>query len=112
VAKEKKEVEGQEGTKTELRLQMKVKQQKYAGFRKGILTRVMYRFMFKKKGLVFMDWYNRVVSQRKRDWLVYTLAKRKDTMEKLNAMNRFRKNQKDFEKKEMHAVLTDLNHKM
>ncbi|MBS1889667.1 MAG: hypothetical protein JST59_00110 [Actinobacteria bacterium] len=49
---------------------------------------------------------------RQRARLVYSLLKRKDTSEKLNAMNRFRKNQRDFEKKEMHAVLTDLNHKM
>ena len=32
--------------------------------------------------------------------------------EKLNAMNYFRKNQRDFEKKYMHAVLTDLNKKV
>lgn len=70
--------------------------QQYTGFRKGILTRAMYKFMFKKKGLAFMDWYNKMIGLRKRDWMVYTLMKKKDTMEKLNAMNRFRKNQKDF----------------
>lgn len=59
-----------------------------------------------------MDWYNVTIMLRKRAYLVYSLLKRKDTSEKLNALNRFRKNQRDFEKKEMHAVLTDLNKKM
>jgi hypothetical protein len=43
-----------------------------------------------------MDWYNSTLMRRKRSYMIYSLLKRKDTSEKLNAMNRFRKNQKDF----------------
>lgn len=68
--------------------------------------------MFKKKGLAFMDWYNKIVGLRKRSRNIIILAKRKDTKQKMAVMNKLRQNQRDFEKKEMHKVLTDLNNKM
>lgn len=61
---------------------------------------------------VMVRWHNtaRLLSRRRE--AILHLALRKENKNKIYVMNDFRKCVQYYEKKEMHQVLTDLNHKM
>ena len=61
---------------------------------------------------VYKQWRNESQHFKKQKRALLSLVLRKEAKNKIHVMNEFRRVVQHYEKKEMHVVLTDLNHKM
>ena len=85
----------------------------YISVNKDLLVRIFRDFAYKCKIVpVYKSWKNDAQSFKKQKRALLSLILRKQAKNKIYVMNEFRKCVQHYEKKEMHQILTDLNHKM
>jgi hypothetical protein len=76
-------------------------------------VRIFRDFVYKCKIVpVYKQWKEEAQHFKRQKRSLLSLVLRKEAKNKIHVMNEFRKCVQYYQKKEMHQVLTDLNHKM